>query len=141
MSLRPGKTDALKFVADSKDSDNSWVGDIAVYCDDIWLIGATERQLPATRIVLQAALPPFLWHAERKVLRALPCRPLAAAWSEHAFETAFLAPEAGLATEAGCAAAALESIRTTRADNIKVFENPFATSLNADTWRRPIRAA
>jgi hypothetical protein len=88
----------------------------------------------------QAALRPFLLHAERKVLRALPCRPLAFAWSEHAFETAFLASEvaagagcvaAGFAVGADCAMAAFAPIRTTKADNINVFENLIATSLNA----------
>jgi hypothetical protein len=105
-----------------------------------------------TRIVLlaarQAALPPFFLHAERKVLRALPCRPFAFAWSEHAFETAFLASEVGLAAGAGCVAAdfvvgagcamvALAPIRTMNADNIKVFENPITTSLNAGAARLP----
>jgi hypothetical protein len=88
----------------------------------------------------QAALPPFLLHSDRNVLRSLPCRPLAVAWSEHAFETAFLSVSVGFAAAADCAAAgfvvgagccakaALEPISTTHADSIKLFENLIATS-------------
>jgi hypothetical protein len=81
-------------------------------------------------------LPPFLLHAERKALRALPCRPFAVAWSEHALETAFLSagadcPATGLAPGVGCAKVAVEPIRTTNADNIQDFKNLIATSPNA----------
>jgi hypothetical protein len=57
---------------------------------------------------------------------------LAVAWSEHAFETAFLSVGADCAASGlgvCCATAALEPIRTTNADNIKVLENLIATSL------------
>jgi hypothetical protein len=59
---------------------------------------------------------------------------LAEAWSEHAFETAFLSVGAdcaasGLVVGVCCATVALEPIRTTNADNIKVLENLIATSL------------
>jgi hypothetical protein len=79
----------------------------------------------------QAALPPCLLQLERNALRFLPCRPWALAWSEHALETAFLAsevPAAGFVAVAGaCAKAELEPIRTTNADNIKVFESLIVT--------------
>jgi hypothetical protein len=81
----------------------------------------------------QAALPPFFLHWERNAFRGLPCRPLALAWSEHAFETACFAgsvgfaagaiPATGFVVGAVCAIVALEPSRTTNADSIKVFEN------------------
>jgi len=43
-------------------------------------------------------VPPLLLHSDRNFLRALPCRPLASAWSEHALEVACL--PVGLATGA-----------------------------------------
>ena len=75
----------------------------------------------------QAALPPRLLHAERKALRSLPCRPLAVAWSEHAFEITFLSVSLvdfaaelrcaarGFAVGAVCAIVALEPISTANA--------------------------
>jgi hypothetical protein len=53
------------------------------------------------------------------------------AWSEHAFETAFLAsevPATALGVGDGCAIVALEPIRTTNAHNIKVFEGVIVIS-------------
>jgi hypothetical protein len=52
----------------------------------------------------QAALPPFFLHLERNAFRGLPCRPLAVAWSEHAFEIACFAGSAGFAAGADCPA-------------------------------------
>jgi hypothetical protein len=53
---------------------------------------------------------------------------LAVAWSEHAFETAFLSagadcPATGLVVGVCCATVTLEPIRTTNAHNIRVLEN------------------
>ena len=73
-------------------------------------------------------MPPFLLHADRKALRSLPCRPLAVAWSEHAFEIAFLSasvvafaagadrPAVGFVAGADCEIAALEPIKMANAD-------------------------
>src|SRR5580658_2241736 len=87
----------------------------------------------------QAALPPFFLHLERNAFRGLPWRPLAVAWSEHAFEIACFAgsagfaagadcPATGFAAGAVCAIVALEPNATTNADSIKVFENLIVTS-------------
>ncbi len=104
------------------------------------MIGCRLRPAPtiALRAFAQAALPPFLLHLDRNALRSLPCNPLAVAWSEHAFETAFLlvslvdfAAElgaTGFAVGAGCAMVALELIRTTNAVIVNVFENLIVTS-------------
>jgi hypothetical protein len=66
------------------------------------------------------------------------------AWSEHAFETAFLsvsvAVAAGFVVGAGCAKVALEPIRTANADDIKAFGNLIATSPRSGAsrpWMRP----
>jgi hypothetical protein len=101
---------------------------------------AAEAGQAAAAEADQAALPPFLLHSDRNFLRSLPCRPLAVAWSEHSFETAFLSVSVGFAAAADgaaagfmvgagcCAKAALAPIRTTHADSIKLFENLIATS-------------
>jgi hypothetical protein len=101
---------------------------------------ARHRRFALSAEAGQAALPPFLLHSDRNFLRSLPCRPLAVAWSEHSFETAFLSVSVGFAAAADgaaagfivgagcCAKAALAPIRTTHADSIKLFENLIATS-------------
>jgi hypothetical protein len=89
---------------------------------------------PLSDLSAQAALPPFFLHLERNAFRGLPCRPLAVAWSEHAFEIACFAgsagfaagadcPATGFAAGAVCAIVVFEPNTTTSADSIKVFEN------------------
>jgi hypothetical protein len=102
-------------------------------------LAAHDRSAPVPQAD-QAALPPRLLHAEQKAFRSLPCRPLAVAWSEHAFEIAFLlgslvdfaaeldCAATGFAVGAGCAIVPLEPINTTNAVIINVFENLIVTS-------------
>src|SRR5262249_112647 len=79
-------------------------------------------------------LPPLRLHSDLNFLRSLPCKPLALAWSEQAFEIAFLsvaaAAAAGSAAGGGfCAKAALapiseKTIAATTVDLVNIFFSP-----------------
>jgi hypothetical protein len=83
----------------------------------------------------QAALPPFFLHCERNAFRGLPCRPLAVAWSEHAFETACFAGSAGFAAGADCPAAGTQECTASQPAFQPYWGQP-AVRNHRGSWKR-----